>query len=94
MPVPTIAKPVRAKRSLGQNFLQDANICRKIAAATGLAPGGLALEIGPGQGALTEHLLNSGATVLAMEKDRDLAPLLKRRWPSLGIALADALEVA
>lgn len=85
------AKP-RAKRSLGQNFLQDANICRKIAAATKAGPGDLLLEIGPGQGALTKHLLESGASVLAVEKDRELAPLLKQQWPELGIVLADAME--
>ncbi|MBA4356578.1 MAG: hypothetical protein C0405_02505, partial [Desulfovibrio sp.] len=47
-----------AKRSLGQNFLNDANIARKIVAALDIQPGDNVLEIGPGRGALTRHILD------------------------------------
>ncbi|WP_243439484.1 16S rRNA (adenine(1518)-N(6)/adenine(1519)-N(6))-dimethyltransferase RsmA [Fundidesulfovibrio soli] len=83
----------RPKKSLGQNFLADPNVARKIVAALGIRPGDTVLEIGPGRGALTEHLLESGAAhVLALEKDRDLAPALKARWPELEVVNADALR--
>lgn len=81
----------RAKKSLGQNFLRDPNICRKI--VDSLAPGedDHIIEIGPGQGALTEHLVEVGARKLvALEMDYDLAPKLVERWPSLEVINTDA----
>lgn len=84
----------RPKKSLGQNFLTDPNVARKIVAALGIRPGDAVLEIGPGRGALTEHLMESGAgAVLAVEKDTSLAPQLKGRWPGLQVVNADALQV-
>ncbi len=70
----------KAKRSLGQNFLVDPNLQRKIAAAVGAAPGEPVLEIGPGKGALTGHLAASGAAVTAVELDDDLAAALAARY--------------
>lgn len=69
----------RPKKSFGQNFLTDANIARVIAVAGG---SGLAsvVEIGPGGGALTEHLLALGVHVVAVEKDRELVALLQERF--------------
>jgi 16S rRNA (adenine1518-N6/adenine1519-N6)-dimethyltransferase len=64
---------VRAKRSLGQNFLVDPNLQRKIVEAVDAAPGETVVEIGPGRGALTRHLARTGADLLAIELDRDLA---------------------
>ena len=85
----------RPKKSLGQNFLTDPNVARKIVASLGIRPDDTVLEIGPGRGALTEHLLESGAArVLALEKDRELAPALKARWPGLEVVNADALRFA
>jgi len=85
---------VFAKRSLGQNFLFDVNMARRIASTIG--PGdGPVLEIGPGRGALTRHLLDSGARpVLALEKDRDLARELKERLPEVQVVLGDGLTFA
>lgn len=83
----------RPKKSLGQNFLTDPNVARRIVASLGIEPGDTVLEIGPGRGALTGHLMESGAgRVLALEKDRTLAPELARRWPGLAVVNADALR--
>lgn len=86
----------RAKRSLGQNFLVDPNLRRKIAAAVGAVPGEPVLEIGPGQGALTGHLVDSGATVTAVELDDGLAAALAARYehhPRVTIVHGDILSV-
>ena len=85
-----------AKRSLGQNFLVDPNLQRKLAAAVGTVPGEPVLEIGPGQGALTGHLVESGATVTAVELDDELAAALAARYedhPRVTIVHGDILSV-
>ncbi len=68
---------LRAKRAFGQCFLADANIARNIAAEATSPGGGTCLEVGPGTGALTRHLLARAARVVAVERDRDLIPLLR-----------------
>lgn len=60
----------QAKKSLSQNFLIDGNILNKIIAVSELQEGEQVLEIGPGPGALTSKLLEAGAHVVAVEKDR------------------------
>ena len=86
-------RPHRAKKSLGQNFLTDPNICRKIVDALNPAPEDYIIEIGPGQGALTEHLAEVGARRLrVVEMDDDLAGRLETRWPELDVVRADALK--
>lgn len=59
-----------AKKSLGQHFLLDLNITRKIARAASVAAADTVLEIGPGPGGLTRALLETGARVIAIERDR------------------------
>ncbi|MBK9165505.1 MAG: ribosomal RNA small subunit methyltransferase A [Acidobacteria bacterium] len=89
-------RPLRAKRSLGQNFLVDGNYVRKIVAAIKPLAGELVVEIGPGRGALTEGLLESGAAVLAIELDRELVPELHSRFTPTDrfrVVEADATEV-
>lgn len=61
---------IRPSRRLGQNFLIDNNILKKIVDAAEIKPGNLVLEIGPGLGVLTQALLDRGAEVVAIEKDR------------------------
>jgi 16S rRNA (adenine1518-N6/adenine1519-N6)-dimethyltransferase len=58
----------------------DQNLVRLIAAAGSCVPGDLVIEVGPGTGTLTEELLATGARVLAVEIDRDLAAELRRRF--------------
>lgn len=66
-----------AKKSLGQNFLIDPNISRKIVEALQVSRGDHVLEIGPGRGALTRLLAATGAKVVAVEKDGSLADQLR-----------------
>src|SRR6188768_1469535 len=60
------------KRFLGQNFLVDGNIVRKSLELAEIRPGDIVVEIGPGLGTLTTALLEAGADVWAVEKDRTL----------------------
>jgi 16S rRNA (adenine1518-N6/adenine1519-N6)-dimethyltransferase len=86
----------RAKKRLGQNFLVDETYARRVVGALGARAGETIVEIGPGRGALTGLLLESGARVVAVEFDRELAPLLLERFGGLDnfkLVEADALEV-
>ncbi|WP_339160592.1 16S rRNA (adenine(1518)-N(6)/adenine(1519)-N(6))-dimethyltransferase RsmA [Siminovitchia sp. FSL H7-0308] len=65
------------KKSLGQNFLIDANILRKIVEHAGLTKDTGVIEIGPGIGALTEQLAKSAQKVVAYEIDQRLFPILE-----------------
>ncbi|MDZ7759697.1 MAG: 16S rRNA (adenine(1518)-N(6)/adenine(1519)-N(6))-dimethyltransferase RsmA [Desulfovermiculus sp.] len=84
----------RAKRSLGQNFLVDPNLARKIVDCLLIRPGDRVLEIGPGRGALTGLLLDRGAQVVGVEKDDHLARELKKRWPDMQVVAVDALDIS
>ena len=81
-------------KTLGQNFLHDRNLARWIVEKAKLSPDDYVVEIGPGLGALTEFILDSGARVLAIEKDQRLAEFLRTRFAGarLEIIHADALE--
>jgi len=73
-------KHITPKKSLGQHFLQSKETVAKIVDASMLSPGDAVLEIGPGEGVLTEALLNAGARVIAVETDRQLIPMLQVRF--------------
>lgn len=81
-------------KTLGQNFLHDQNLARWIVDKAELTPDDYVVEIGPGLGALTQFALDSGAQVLALEKDRRLADFLRKRFTSerLEILHTDALD--
>lgn len=65
------------KRALGQNFVVDPNTVRRIARLAGVGPDDKVVEIGPGLGALTRALLETGASVTAVEIDRGLCEVLR-----------------
>jgi 16S rRNA (adenine1518-N6/adenine1519-N6)-dimethyltransferase len=90
------SKPRFAKKSLGQNFLSDQNYIGKIISALNPQPDETIIEIGPGRGALTQHLVESGANVIAIELDTDLIPLLQKEfkdYDNFQIIEQDALKV-
>jgi 16S rRNA (adenine1518-N6/adenine1519-N6)-dimethyltransferase len=68
------------KKSLGQNFLTDENIARKIVESANLSSADNVLEIGPGEGILTKYLAESDAHVLAIEIDRNLENILIKKF--------------
>ncbi|MDP3057395.1 MAG: 16S rRNA (adenine(1518)-N(6)/adenine(1519)-N(6))-dimethyltransferase RsmA [bacterium] len=81
---------------LGQNFLIDEKVLEKIIATANIKEGDNVIEIGPGLGVLTEALLAKGANVVAIEKDKDLIPVLEenlKEFKSLKIINDDFLEV-
>ena len=82
----------RAKRRLGQHFLTDPRILGRIADAIEAGPGDTVLEIGPGPGGLTAALAERAGRLIAIEKDADLVPGLRARFPAVQIVEADALE--
>ena len=91
------ALDLRAKKSLGQNFLLDLNLTRKIARAAG-AEGAVVYEVGPGPGGLTRALLMEGAVkVIAVERDERCLPALQKiaaAYPGrLEVVSADAMKL-
>jgi 16S rRNA (adenine1518-N6/adenine1519-N6)-dimethyltransferase len=86
-----------ANKGLGQHFLLDLNITRRIAKTAGDLAGKQVIEVGPGPGGLTRALLETGAHVTAIEKDTRFLPLLEPliAWSEgrLTIVQGDALQV-
>lgn len=85
----------RPRKRFGQNFLHDQGVIGKIVDAINPRPGEHLVEIGPGQGALTQGLLDSGCELDVIELDRDLVPELEQRFgdnPRFRIHAADALR--
>ena len=85
-----------AKRRFGQNFLVDRHVVDRIIAAVQPQPDETIIEIGPGRGALTKRLVQSGARVAAIEFDRELVPQLHDEFSeqtNFRLVEADALEV-
>lgn len=70
------------RKALGQNFLLDHNLIRKLVDAAGVGAGDVVLEVGPGTGTLTEELLSRGCRVIACELDHGLARMLRARLVS------------
>jgi 16S rRNA (adenine1518-N6/adenine1519-N6)-dimethyltransferase len=85
---------LKAKHSWGQNFLGDADWLLRIVQAVKPDPGERVLELGAGLGHLTRRLLDAGASVVAVERDRDLAAILRRHdWKGLEVVEADAARI-
>jgi 16S rRNA (adenine1518-N6/adenine1519-N6)-dimethyltransferase len=87
---------ISCRKSLGQNFLVDSNIIKKILDYAGLTPDDLVLEIGPGLGALTAQAAQKAGKVLAVEVDRGLLPALAETLEGAGdveVIEGDALKI-
>lgn len=83
------------KKSLGQNFLTEPNILRKIVETAGIDESTNVIEVGPGIGALTEQLARNAAQVLAFEIDDRLLPVLQDTlapYPNVTVVHQDVLE--
>lgn len=90
------AAGLRPKKSWGQNFLRDATVHQDIARAVGAGPDTPVVELGAGLGALTYFLLECGGKVVAIERDREIVPLLRENlasYPGLEIREANAAEL-
>lgn len=74
------ANNFRFKKKFGQNFLIDNNILNKIVEESNIAKDDVVVEIGPGMGALTERLVNKAKNVIAIEIDKDLIPILEKKF--------------
>jgi len=89
------AHGLMARKSFGQHFLLDLNITRKIARLAEVGPGDTVIEVGPGPGGLTRALVETGARVIAIEKDARFGPLLADLAAASGgvlsLVLGDAL---
>jgi 16S rRNA (adenine1518-N6/adenine1519-N6)-dimethyltransferase len=88
------AHGLRPSRALGQNFVADPNTVRRIARLSGAGPGSRVLEIGAGLGSLTLALAETGATVVAIEADRHLVPVLRSLVEPAGVEVVEADALA
>jgi 16S rRNA (adenine1518-N6/adenine1519-N6)-dimethyltransferase len=86
-----VQRNIQLTRSLGQNFLHDANQLKRIVDAGEVTKADKVFEIGPGLGPLTELLLERAGEVLAIEMDRRLVEVLKEQFPDLNLIHDDAL---
>jgi 16S rRNA (adenine1518-N6/adenine1519-N6)-dimethyltransferase len=86
-----------ASKALGQNFILDRQLLERIAAIPGPLEGQTVYEVGPGPGGLTRALLDAGANVVAVERDRRCIPALAELQEEYGSRLrlleADAMKV-
>ncbi|MFI5251434.1 MAG: 16S rRNA (adenine(1518)-N(6)/adenine(1519)-N(6))-dimethyltransferase RsmA [Bacteroidota bacterium] len=89
-------KNIRPKQSLGQNFLIDDNIARNIVRDLHIQEDDILIEIGPGKGALTKHLVGKGKRLIAMEIDNRVVEELKALYesPTVSILHQDFLEAS
>lgn len=85
----------RPKKRLGQHFLTDPRLLGRIADTLEATRDDTVIEIGPGRGALTDQLLQRAGRVIAIELDRELAPMLAERWknePRFQMVEGDVLQ--
>jgi 16S rRNA (adenine1518-N6/adenine1519-N6)-dimethyltransferase len=90
-------RPIRAKKSLGQNFLVDPNYQKKIVEALELNDDDELIEIGPGTGAITQHMIGRPRRFTVVELDDQLAAALRDRYsdvPSFHLVHQDVMTVA
>ena len=83
----------RAKKRFGQHFLASPGIVQNIVTASDVGRDSKVMEIGPGLGVLTEALLATGASVTAVELDRDMASFIRERLPEVRLIETDAAKL-
>lgn len=83
---------LKPRKRFGQNFLTDTGVISRIVTAINPKPGEQIIEIGPGHGALTRALVQSGCNLRVIEIDRDLTAALREAYPSLEVINADVLK--
>ncbi len=81
---------LKPKKEWGQNFLGDERILENLARLAQLSPDDTVVELGAGLGHFTRALAATGAKVVAVERDRELAPILREELPKVEVAEADA----
>ncbi len=88
-------KQVRPKKNLGQHFLTDLNIAKRIADTVDACPDIPVLEVGPGMGVMTQYLIEKPRPVKVVEIDNESVAYLNERWPQLtdNIISADFLRM-
>lgn len=88
---------LQATKALGQNFILDRQLLARIAAIPGIGEGDRVYEVGPGPGGLTRAILDTGASLIAVERDRRCLPALAELQEEYGehirVISGDALEV-
>lgn len=88
---------LQASKALGQNFILDRQLLARIAEIPGPLDGAVVYEVGPGPGGLTQALLDRGARVVAVERDRRCLPALReiadRHGEQLKVIAGDALKI-
>ena len=90
------AHGLHPKKSLGQNFLVDANVLRQIVRAAEVTRDDLVIEVGPGAGTLTEPLALAARHVIAVELDQNLVAILRQTFvdrPNITVVHADVLNL-
>ena len=81
------------KKSLGQNYLHDENICRNIVSAFDVKKDDLVIEIGAGKGALTKYLTELSKNLIVIELDKNNCEILRETFPKLKVINEDVLNV-
>lgn len=84
---------MRPKKRFGQHFLTSQSVIARILESSGVQPGDHVLEIGPGQGALTKHLVDIGVHLTVIEIDPDMQAVIAEKFPSVRVIAADASQV-
>ncbi len=85
---------MKAKKSLGQHFLSDKEICQRIVEEIPIELADQYIEVGPGRGALTDFLVNKMLpSLILVETDRDLIPMLVKKYPTTKVIHANFLKL-
>jgi 23S rRNA (adenine-N6)-dimethyltransferase len=87
-----VAASGRSRRAWGWHRLTD-EWAERVVSAAGVRPGELVLDIGAGEGALTEHLVRAGARVVAVELSSRRVGVLRERFPDITVLHADATSI-